>query len=227
MMHNGLFISFEGPEGSGKTTIIKLLKEKLENLISSKSINYSNVLSTREPGGTNNPLAENIRNIILDPTNLKIPNITEAFLFAASRSVHVENTIKPFLDKNGIVLSDRYLDSSIIYQGVGKNIGINKILEINKYATNGLLPDITFYFDLDPIIGLNRIKNNKRETNRFDNVSLQDHIKIANAYKQYLTNIKRVCFVDANQSIDKIVDFCLNKIFNFIKDNNDKSTNHI
>ena len=218
MINKGLFISFEGPEGSGKTTIIKLLEEKLNNLISSKSINYSSVLATREPGGKNNLLAEEIRNIILNKNHFVIPNITEALLFAASRSTHVENTIKPFLNKNGIVLSDRYLDSSVIYQGIGKNIGIKKVLEINSYAIDGLLPNITFYFDLDPTIGLARIKNNNRDTNRFDNVSLEEHINIANAYKQYLSNIDRVCFVDADQSIDKIVDFCLNKILTFIKE---------
>lgn len=217
MKHNGLFISFEGPEGSGKSTIIKLLSEQLNYLILKNELNFSSVLLTREPGGKNNLIAEEIRHLILNVNNIEIPYITEAFLFAASRSAHVEKTIKPILDNNGIVLSDRYLDSSVVYQGVQRGLGIEKVLEINKYAINGLIPDITFYFDIDPQIGLNRILINNRDTNRFDNIDIKEHIKIANAYKEYLSKLDRVCIVDASQSIENVYNFCLTKILEFIR----------
>lgn len=216
MVHKGLFITFEGPEGSGKTTLIKFLNEKINYCINNGEIKYSGTLATREPGGKNNLLAEEIRNILLNKKNdWDIPNITESLLFAASRSVHVIQTIKPALENNKIVLCDRYLDSSIVYQGYVRGLGVELVTKINEFVIQGLLPDITFYLDVDPQVGLDRIKNNNRNTNRFDDENLDFHFQIAKYYKEYFAKKSNVIRLDANSSIDILVNKCIEVIKNY------------
>ena len=213
MVHRGLFITFEGPEGSGKTTLIQFLNKKINYCINNGEIKYSGTLTTREPGGENNLLAEEIRNILLNKKDAcNIPNITEALLFAANRSAHVIQTIRPALENNKIVLCDRYLDSSIVYQGYVRGLGVELVTKINEFAIQGLLPDITFYLDVDPQVGLDRIKNNNRHTNRFDDENLNFHFQIAKSYKEYFANKSNVIRLDANLSIDTLVDKCIEVI---------------
>jgi len=184
---NQNFISFEGGEGSGKTTIIKQLKIDLEK-------QGFKVLQTREPGGSE--IAEGIRQIILNIANVKMDPRTEALLYAASRRQHLVEVILPALQNGNIVLCDRFVDSSLAYQGYARGLGINQIYELNRFAIEDLLPGLTIYLDLDPEIGLRRIKDNNRACNRLDLESLEFHKKVREGYlliaKQYPTRIKVV-----------------------------------
>lgn len=215
MIRPGLFVSFEGCEGSGKTTAVSNLFEKINDLIKNKKIDYSQIIKTREPGGINNKLAEELRRLVLS-NNYDIPPLTEAFLFAAARSAHVIQTIKPVLDNNGIVLCDRFVDSSIVYQQYVKKLG-NLVEVINDIATNKLEPDIIFYFKIDPEIGLSRISSSNRETNRFDKQDLSFHYEVSSFYNLHLSNKQNVIIVDASLNQEEIVNFCLSHILNFIK----------
>lgn len=154
--HKGLFISIEGVEGAGKGMLLEKLKKYFED----NNIDY---VSTREPGGTE--LAEKLRNIIV---NDELDGIEEALLFATARRNHVRKMIKPALEEGKLVLCDRYVDSSLAYQGCGRNLGMDTIWDINQYAIEGFLPDKTIYLDIDPQVGLQRIADNNRETNRLD-----------------------------------------------------------
>ena len=136
-----MFISLEGGEGSGKSTAIKTIVPRLEKL------GYEVVL-TREPGGT--PIAEEIRNVILDKKNTNMDPMAEALLYAASRRQHIQEKILPALRLGKIVISDRFIDSSLAYQGGARGLGIEKIYELNQYATDGLLPDLAIFFELKP-----------------------------------------------------------------------------
>ncbi len=146
-----LFITFEGIDGSGKTLQIKLLKEKLENI-------GLDVLVAREPGGTK--IGEKVRNIVIDKNNTEMSYTTEALLYATSRAQLVDEVLKPALAEGKIVVLDRFVDSSIVYQGKVRGLGEELIVDINKYATNGLVPDITFLLDVTPEVSIKR--RNKR-----------------------------------------------------------------
>ena len=188
----GTFITLEGGEGTGKTTVIKLVQEKLEK-------EGYNIVLTREPGGTR--IAEQIRGVILDKSNTEITGMCEALLFAAARAQHVEELVRPSLKENKIVISDRYFDSNLVYQGILQNIGVDKLYDLNMVATNNLVPDLTVLFDLDPIIGQQRIAANKgREVNRLDVKGLEYH---QNIRKGYLTIAKkypdRIKVIDASK----------------------------
>ena len=153
------FITIEGCEGSGKTTILKKLCEEFEN----KGIKY---FSTREPGGSK--ISEQIRNVILNVENTKMDYMTEALLYAASRRQHLEEVVRPALNDGAVVICDRYLDSSLAYQGYARNLGIEEVYAINMYATSGFLPELTIYIDIPVEIGLERIAKNNRDVNRLD-----------------------------------------------------------
>lgn len=152
-----LLLTFEGPDGSGKSLQIDLLAKALEE-------NGRKVLVSREPGGT--PVGEAIRSLLLDPANKDMDPVTEAYLYAASRAQHVRQKIKPALEEGTIVLLDRFLDSSLIYQGIGRGLGIGTVEEINRIALGSLTPDLTFMVYIDYEEGLRR--KEKQENHPLD-----------------------------------------------------------
>ena len=165
-----MFITIEGPEGSGKTTAVDTAVKELEKM------GYR-IVRTREPGGT--PIAEQIRNVILDKNNVAMDQRTEALLYAASRRQHLVEKVWPALKEGKIVICDRYLDSSLAYQGGARGLGVDNILQVNSFATEGTFPDLTLLFDIDPKIGLARISANAdREVNRLDLEKLEFHNKV-------------------------------------------------
>lgn len=187
-----MFITLEGPEGSGKTSAAKKIVIELERL------GYQ-VLFTREPGGT--PIAEQIRNVILDKANTKLDARAEALLYAASRRQHLVEKVLPALKEGKIVICDRYIDSSLAYQGGARGLGIEEVLNINLFATENKFPDLTLLFDLDPEIGLERINLNKnREVNRLDLEKLDFHKKVRKTFLE-LSKIyqDRYVVIDASQ----------------------------
>ena len=187
-----MFITLEGPEGSGKTSAAKKIVSELERL------GYQ-VLFTREPGGT--PIAEQIRNVILDKANTKLDARAEALLYAASRRQHLVEKVLPALKEGRIVICDRYIDSSLAYQGGARGLGIDEVLNINLFATENKFPDLTLLFDLDPEIGLERINLNKnREVNRLDLEKLDFHKKVRKTFLE-LSKVyqKRYVVIDASQ----------------------------
>ncbi|MCE4951117.1 dTMP kinase [Staphylococcus hominis] len=200
------FITFEGPEGSGKTTVLNQINKLL-------SENY-NVISTREPGGVST--GEEIRNILLDGENIDIR--TEALLFAASRREHLVEKVIPALKNNKVVLCDRYIDSSLAYQGYARGIGIEEVKKINEFAINGLYPDLTIYLDIDAEVGRERILKNQRSQNRLDKETLTFHQKVIEGYKTLIkTNPERFKVVDATQSIESVVSDTYEIILSYLK----------
>ncbi|MBC3061429.1 dTMP kinase [Staphylococcus hominis] len=200
------FITFEGSEGSGKTTVLNQINKLL-------SENY-NVISTREPGGVST--GEEIRNILLDGENIDIR--TEALLFAASRREHLVEKVIPALKNNKVVLCDRYIDSSLAYQGYARGIGIEEVKKINEFAINGLYPDLTIYLDIDAEVGRERILKNQRSQNRLDKETLTFHQKVIEGYKTLIkTNPERFKVVDATQNIESVVSDTYEIILSYLK----------
>ena len=200
------FITFEGSEGSGKTTVLNQINKLL-------SENY-NVISTREPGGVST--GEEIRNILLDGENIDIR--TEALLFAASRREHLVEKVIPALKNNKVVLCDRYIDSSLAYQGYARGIGIEEVKKINEFAINGLYPDLTIYLDIDAEVGRERILKNQRSQNRLDKETLTFHQKVIEGYKTLIkTNPERFKVVDATQNIESVVSDKYEIILSYLK----------
>lgn len=201
-----MFITFEGPDGSGKSTIIKELHKKLTE-------EGYDILLTREPGGT--PISEKIRDIILDNNNTNLDYRTEALLYAASRRQHLVEKIWPALKKGQIVLCDRYLDSSLAYQGGARKLGIKSILDINLFATEDTYPDLTIFFDVSPEVGLSRLsKDKKRVADRLDNESENFHQSVYDTFKEVCNMYPdRIVKIDASKSIDDV----LNETYTIIK----------
>ena len=202
---NGKFITFEGGEGSGKSSAIKLIEEKLINA------GYK-VVVTREPGGVN--VSEQIRNVILDVNNA-MSKETEALLYAASRTEHLYAKVIPLIEKGYIVLSDRYIDSSLAYQGYARGIGIERVLDINMFAKE-YLPKVTYFFDVRPEVGLARIKG-RDKIDRLDLETMDFHNKVYEGYlevcKLYPERVKRI---NAERQLELIVDEVFNDIINNI-----------
>lgn len=197
MYKSGLFISIEGLDGSGKTTIQAFLNEWFKELILSKKINFNDVITTREPGGKNNIFCEQLRSLIL---NNNLDNKTEILLYAASRIEHVKNTIIPNLKLNNIVISDRFIDSSLVYQGFANQIDINKIFEINIWGVENTIPHFTLYLDIDPSKA--RLRALERKIiNKYDEKPIQYYENIKNGF-DFITNQFKDRFIkiDANQS---------------------------
>ncbi len=205
-----MFITFEGGEGSGKTTCIKRIVETLEE-------EGNRVVLTREPGGT--PISEEIRNVILDKKNTDMDPRTEALLYAAARRQHIVQKILPSLKEGKIVISDRFLDSSLAYQGGARGLGIEEIYRVNQYATEGLEPDITFFFDIDPEEGLRRIASNAgREVNRLDVEKLAFHQTVRGAFQELAKRFpKRFVVIDASQKPDDVFNAVLKEIHQRIR----------
>ena len=201
------FITFEGPEGSGKTTVI----EHIKNVLSETH----DIVKTREPGGI--PISEKIREVLLDKEH-SMDGRTEALLFAASRRQHLVERVIPALDAGKIVLCDRFIDSSLAYQGIARGIGFDNIIAINKFAIDTYMPDLTIYLKLDPAEGLQRIKDNQRENNRLDEETIDFHKKVVLGYNK-LSELypNRIKVVDAAQPIDKVVSDAANIINNYIQ----------
>lgn len=197
-----MFITFEGGEGSGKTTLIKAVEVYLIN-------KGHKVYTTREPGGSF--IAEKIRHIILDNENQSISPKTEALLFAASRAQHLDEIILPKLKEGYIVLCDRYLDSSLAYQGYARGLGIDVVLKINHFASEHM-PYKTIYIDSDPKKGLERAIS-RGGANRLDNESLAFHRRVREGYllleKEYRS---RYILIDGNCDMDTLIDRTLNKV---------------
>lgn len=199
----GYWISFEGGEGSGKTTLIEMLRQELER-------RGHDVLVTREPGGVR--IAEQIREIILRLDNTAMDPITEALLFAASRRQHLVEKVLPALERGQVVLMDRYVDSSIAYQGYARELGMTQIRQLNEFAIQGALPDITFWIDLDPEIGLSRIADSGRVVNRLDKETRLFHERVRQGYRQIAETEDRVVQIDGDQPPEAIINQMLERI---------------
>jgi len=194
-----MFITMEGGEGSGKSTAIKEIVDSLTKE------GYSVVL-TREPGGT--PISEEIRNVILDKKNTEMDPWTEALLYAASRRQHIVEKILPALKEGKIVICDRFIDSSLAYQGGARGLGVKKVYDMNQYATDGLLPDLTILFDIEPEEGLKRIAANAgREVNRLDVEKLPFHHAVRDAFHSLAKQFPdRYVIIDASKSKQEVYD---------------------
>ena len=192
-----MFITFEGGEGSGKSTAIRKIVAELEK-------EGHEVVLTREPGGT--PISEEIRNVILDKKNTDMDPRTEALLYAASRRQHIVQKILPALKEGKLVLCDRFLDSSLAYKGGARGLGIENVLNVNLFATEGLEPDLTVLFDISPEEGLARIAaNSGREVNRLDVEKLSFHKKVREAFHTLAkANPKRYAIIDASKDKETV-----------------------
>jgi dTMP kinase len=210
-MNEGLFITLEGPEGAGKTTIITMLTGELEKL------GY-HVLHTREPGGIE--IAEKIRNVILDKEHTAMDPKTEALLYAAARRQHLVEKVEPALGRGEIVLCDRFVDSSLAYQGYARGLGIEQVFSINQFAIGERMPHLTLYFDIDPQVGLNRInQHHDREVNRLDLEGLQFHHKVREGYQILLERFSnRMVKLDASLPLEQVFSNALENILSKLKD---------
>ncbi len=195
---SGLFITLEGGEGSGKTTVLKEIARQLQD-------QGYDVVTTREPGGIR--IAEQIREVILHPDHQEMDERTEALLYAAARRQHLIEKILPALASGKVVLCDRFIDSSLAYQGYARGIGIEEVWEMNAFALDGHMPDLTLYLDLSPEEGLRRIyANERREINRLDLEDLTFHRRVQEGYERVMElfpkRIKRIC---ASRPIEEVV----------------------
>ena len=200
-----MFITLEGPEGSGKTTAVEAAVKALE------AKGYQ-IVRTREPGGT--PIAEQIRNVILDKANTNMDPRTEALLYAASRRQHLVEKVWPALKEGKIVICDRYLDSSLAYQGGARGLGVENILNVNLFATENTFPDLTLLFDITPEEGLKRISANaNREVNRLDLEKLEFHHKVRDTFLSLAKRYpERFVIIDASKSREEVAEATLDAI---------------
>ena len=196
-----MFITFEGIEGSGKTTQQRLVAEELRG-------RKQTVVTTKEPGGT--PLADRIRAIVLDSANVIDP-IAEVFLFAASRRQHTTEVIEPALQRGEVVLCDRYADSTLAYQGFGRLIDLDRLRALNEWATNALVPDVTLLFDLAEEAGLRRALSRNaaaaQDEGRFEAEDMRFHRRVREGYlAMAVAEPNRYRVVDATGSVDEVFD---------------------
>ncbi|MDN6639803.1 MAG: dTMP kinase [Tetragenococcus sp.] len=197
---NGLFITIEGPDGAGKTSVLNELYPRLQFATDKK------VLKTREPGG--GKIAEKIRALILDPVYEEMDDRTEALLYAAARRQHLVDIITPALKEGQIVLCDRFVDSSIAYQGAGRRVGVDEVAQINQFATEGLTPDFTLYLDVDSDTGLSRIQRSRGyQVDRLESEGLEFHQRVRHAYLKIAEqNSARVHKIDARTDLQDVVE---------------------
>lgn len=188
----GAFITLEGGEGSGKTTVIGKIGEYFNQL----AIPY---MMTREPGGIE--IAEKIRGIILNPSHTAMDARTEALLYAASRRQHLAEKVEPALENGLTVICDRFVDSSLVYQGYARGLGMDEVWTINQFAIHDRMPDLTFYLDIEPETGLQRIAANQgREVNRLDLEGLSFHQKVREGYHIIASRYpERIVVIDASK----------------------------
>ncbi|MDD6005262.1 MAG: dTMP kinase [Firmicutes bacterium] len=208
-MKKGYFITFEGPDGSGKTTVCNAVYQRL------KDMGYD-VVHTREPGGIE--IAEKIRDIILDPQNVMMDAKTEALLYAASRRQHLVEKVIPSIEAGKVVICERFVDSSLAYQGYGRELGFDEVLSINKFAIGDYFPDMTVYLDVDEKTGLERIKD-RAFKDRLDQESIDFHHRVNEGYQKVIDVFKdRVSIVDASKPLDSVIEDALNRVKELIDD---------
>ncbi len=189
-----MFITFEGPDGSGKTTQARMLVEYLQ-------ARGLPVIYTREPGGTE--ISEQIRKVILSTHNLAMQNETEVLLFSAARAQIVAELIRPALAAGKIVVCDRYSDSTLAYQGYGLGLDLEALRAITQFATRGLVPDLTFYIDVPVQVGLER--RHQGETNRLDQKNVEYHMRVREGYLELAqAEPERFVVIDGTQPIDQV-----------------------
>lgn len=192
---SGIFITLEGPDGSGKSTVVEQLSQYLKN----SNIEY---IFTREPGGTE--IGEDIRDIILDNNNTNMSPRTEALLYAASRSQHVHEKIKPALQAGKVVLCERFVLSSLVYQGIGRGLGIVDVKNINDFGIEGVKPDLTLFFDIDPSVSLNR-KMVGQDIDRLEMEGIAFHKEVYNGYLDLINKYpENVVLIDASKSKEEV-----------------------
>ncbi len=198
-----LFITLEGIDGSGKSSIM----EEIKKYLNTQNMEF---VVTRDPGGTN--IADKIRTVILDPKNTEMNDKTEAMLYAASRCQMFHEVIEPALAAGKVVLTDRYIDSSIVYQGIGRGLGIDKILELNSFVTHRM-PDLTIFIDVSPDITLPRIAKNRDQLDRLETQDISFYHNVYNAYKEVASLFKnRIKVVNGNQPLENLINDCLSLI---------------
>ena len=203
-MKNGIIISFEGPDGAGKTTVL----EQVLPVLQEKGYD---IITTREPGGVE--IAERIRDVILDVNHVAMDNKTELLLYMAARRQHYVEKVLPALEAGKVVLIDRFIDSSIAYQGAGRGLDKDIIRRLNDFATDGRKPDLTLYFDVESEIGLARIaKNAEREVNRLDLEKLDMHKRVREGYLALTEQEKRIVTIDASRELAEVVSETLHTI---------------
>jgi dTMP kinase len=192
-LNSGVFITFEGPDGAGKTTILSMVAN-----------HFKEAMVTREPGGID--IAEQIRKVILNKENTAMDPRTEALLYAAARRQHLIEKVKPALEKGKMVLCDRFVDSSLAYQGYARDLGIDEVWSINQFAIEMLMPQLTIYFDIEPELGLKRInKNKEREINRLDLENLEFHQKVRDGYYLLMERFPdRMVRIDASGTVEEV-----------------------
>ena len=197
-MSKGFLVSLEGPEGAGKTSVLESIIPILED----RGIE---VLSNREPGGV--LIGEKIREVILDPSHTEMDPKTELLLYIASRRQHLVEKVLPALATGKLVIMDRFIDSSVAYQGFGRGLDIEAIDWLNEFATDGLKPDLTLYFDIEVEEGLARIAaNSDREVNRLDMEGLDLHRKVRQGYLSLLEKeADRIVKIDASLPLDQVI----------------------
>ena len=205
-MSKGFLVSLEGPEGAGKTSVLEALIPILED----RGIA---VLSTREPGGV--LIGEKIREVILDPSHTEMDPKTELLLYIASRRQHLVEKVLPALAAGKLVIMDRFIDSSVAYQGFGRGLDIDAIDWLNEFATDGLKPDLTLYFDIEVEEGLARIAaNSNREVNRLDMEGLDLHRKVRQGYLSLLEKeTDRIVKIDASLPLDQVIENTQQQLF--------------
>lgn len=198
-MAQGTFISFEGPDGSGKTTVLKHVAKTLES-----RLGESGVLVTREPGG--DPLAEKIRDLLFDDQFAGMDGRTEALLFAAARRQHLIQDVEPALAAGKVVLCDRFVDSSVAYQGAGRHLGEQNVWQLNQFAIDGTLPQLTVYLDLPVEVGIERIKTHRaNQVNRLDREQLAFHQTVRRGYLDLAKRYpERIVKVDARPAAETV-----------------------
>ncbi len=206
-MKNGVFITFEGNDGAGKTTVCKGIYNKL------KEMGYE-CIYTREPGGSK--IAESIRNILLDVENTQMDDRTEALLYAASRRQHLKEVVLPALEENKIVLCDRFLDSSLAYQGVARGIGFEEVLRINEFAIDGCMPQKTLFISVSPETGRERM-NIRGDLNRLDKEEDSFHQAVRDGYDQLIQMYpNRIVVIDGEPSPDEVLENALQVVLEVI-----------
>ena len=197
---SGKFISFEGPDGAGKTSVMRQIKADLEEQFGADRVMY-----TREPGG--NHISEQIRRVLFNTDNTDMDARTEALLFAAARRQHIVSEILPALQEDKVILCDRYVDSSIAYQGEGRHLGEQEIWQLNQFAIDGLLPELTVYLDVPSEVGLRRIAEHRSDqVNRLDKEKLAFHHLVRHSFlRLQQAHPDRIKLVDASQPLAKVV----------------------